>query len=168
MWACPGKHVIPAMQRALVHDSLSSTYAGHILNIWQKGAKKSAKISYFSLCDVIDPAASPFSPLITQQSPVGPHTVDISLSLPSFGTEIYSTLWFCSSTHRFLLFSFLFCFVDTLLCLGSLSCCLNKFLPNFSCQTDGFIFASEYFGIQRSLWSTQCLQGTQTTVLDSW
>lgn len=133
-----------------------------------EGCKKSAKISYFSLCDVIDPAASPFSPLITQQSPVGPHTVDISLSLPSFGTEIYSTLWFCSSTHRFLLFSFLFCFVDTLLCLGSLSCCLNKFLPNFSCQTDGFIFASEYFGIQRSLWSTQCLQGTQTTVLDSW
>lgn len=87
------------MQRALVHDSLSSTYAGHILNIWQKGAKKCKD---FSLCEVIDPAASPFSPLITQQSPVGPHTVDVSLSLPSFGTELYTLILFFNTSIPFL------------------------------------------------------------------
>lgn len=66
------------------------------------GRRVQKKCKDFSLCDVIDPAASPFSPLITQQSPVGPHTVDISLSLPSFGTEIYTLILFFNTSIPFL------------------------------------------------------------------
>lgn len=51
-------------------------------------------------------------------------------------------------------------------CLGSLFCCfMTQFGPNFSCWTDGLTFDSriiwEPFSSQRTLCSTQWLQGTQ-------